>query len=221
MAVRRLVLLAALMACLTLAGPAWAGDITFSGSTPQGELTFNGIGSMLSIGSGFGGSGGPIDLVMSQFATCNPSCPITNGFLSLMAGPAIAGGSPGIWLFGAGTISIMGTIPGFGSSLLTANITSATFDLFHGGPSAFTATLSSVVLDAGFGTLQTLGGNALALTILVNANCENTGVGCAGQVLSDSVTVNANAIPEPATLSVLGVGLLAFGAGLRRRALAP
>ena len=61
MAVRRLILFAALAASLTLAAPAWAGSTSIPRQrfcTGQGALSFTpGLGNALTIGAGGGGNG--------------------------------------------------------------------------------------------------------------------------------------------------------------------
>jgi len=78
----------------------------------------------------------------------------------------------------------------------------------------------SIFLNTVFGTgYNWTGGSGDAITISLDANgCNNGGV-CSGEVDQAAASLQFSPIPEPATLSVLGVGLLALGTGLRRKML--
>ncbi len=233
MSLRSLLLCATLIAFLLGISPVWAGTITFSGAGAQGEMRFMGeAGNSLTIGTDFSGNlGAAINSIASQFAICNPSCGITGppssgiGYLTLMTGSEISEPSPGHYMFGpsggSGGVYIYGAIPALGipngTKLFSAQFSSATFNSFA-SMAMFYGTLnpSSIYLNPALGTFQFANGGAEAFSIDLNANCDGPG-GCAGLVLSDSVTVTANPISEPVTLSVLVAGLFALGAGLRKK----
>ena len=126
--------------------------------------------------------------------------------------------------FGAGTTgtlqglgSILGAvIAGFGSGLLDVDYTGAA-----NGNSAGAGASANAFFDTDSYS-DLLGGTAdvsLDTSFTSNnvpfTNC-NGGPGC----LQGSATVNANIIPEPGTLSILGLGLLGLAAVRRRRQVA-
>ena len=61
-----------------------------------------------------------------------------------------------------------------------------------------------------------LGGDD-GITISLQGNCSPTSSKCSGLVAPQAVSLQT--LPEPATLSVLGVGLLALGTGLKKKVL--
>ncbi len=233
MSLRRLLLCASLISFLLGVSPAWAGTLTFSGAAAQGEMHFDGGASnSLTIGTDYSGNlGAAINSVTSQFALCNPSCGVSGpppsgiGYLTLTTGSEISEPSPGLYNFGpsggAGGVSIYGAIPALGlpagTKLFSAQFSSATFNSFA-PMSIFNGSLnpSTIYLNPALGTFKFVNGGAEAFSIDLNANCDGPG-GCAGLVLSDSVTATANPIPEPATMSVLGAGLFALVMGLRKK----
>ena len=98
MAVRRLILFAALAASLTLAAPAWAGSLQFHGNSfvngGEGTLSFTpGLGNDLTISAGNGGNGA---LITDFFSTggasiCGGDCPIIGGYMTLTTGGETGG----------------------------------------------------------------------------------------------------------------------------------
>ena len=106
MAVRRLILSLALVACVALAGPAWAGSLQFHGNSfamgGQGDLSFTPGGS-LSITAGNGGMGA---LITDFFSTsCGGDCPVVGGYMTLTTGGQTSGFASGgafSYTFGAG-----------------------------------------------------------------------------------------------------------------------
>ncbi|HEX5284658.1 MAG TPA: PEP-CTERM sorting domain-containing protein [Bryocella sp.] len=72
----------------------------------------------------------------------------------------------------------------------------------------------------GAGGALTPGANATSYILIVNTNATSYSTGTIGLIDGGGTTVNGfmpGAAPEPSTLSLLGTGLLAAGAGLRRR----
>src|SRR5271157_2086211 len=127
MAARRLLLFVALVACLAVAGPAWAGALQFHGNSfndPMGNLRFTpGIGDDLTIGPGGGGQGALVtDFFSNGF--CFGDCQIVGGYMTLATGgetSGSAGGGAFNYTFGAGgLIQVFGKIPllGINSSTL-------------------------------------------------------------------------------------------------------
>src|SRR5271169_1998511 len=124
MAVKRLFLFAALVACLALGVPAWAGNLQFHGFdfAGQGQLSFMpGLNNTLTIGPGGGGSGALVtDFFNSGILPtfCGGDCNIVGGYLTLTTGPETSafsgGGSFSYGFGGGGMIQVIGTIPTLG-----------------------------------------------------------------------------------------------------------
>jgi PEP-CTERM motif len=230
MAVRRLILLATLVACLALTGPAWAGTLTFNGfdANGQGLLSFTpGLGNSLTIGAGNGGSGAMVTNLLTGGINpllCGGNCNIVGGYLTLASGPETGGFTGGgifSYSFGAGgNVKIMGEIPTLGINsptvLFMASLLPGTTFSGAGTVGSFLGqiNLASIVLAAGLGTYHYTGGSNDDLSFGISPSCSTGGI-CTGSLVQS--TTSLQTIPEPATLSVLGVGLFAFGAGLRRR----
>ena len=237
MAVRRLILIVALVACVALAGPAWAGSLQFHGNSfgsPMGNLNFTpGVGDALSISAGGGGNGA---LVTDFFTTgggalCGGDCAIVGGYMTLTTGGELSGSAGGgvfNYVFGAGgNIKIFGEIPLLGINtptlLFTANFTGGSFSGSSTvGSIIASINLASIMLNPALGTYHYSGANNNDISFNVSNSCGNPTMGnhglCTGQIVQSDTSFQT--IPEPATLSVLGVGLFTFGAGLRRRMLA-
>lgn len=228
MAVRKLVLCAILATCLAIVVPAWAGTLQFIGTTfsGQGALNFNpGMGNDLTIGAGNGGQGALITDLVNNLFVCGGDCAITGGYMTLTSGGETggsAGGGAFTYTFGAGgTIQIFGSIPSHGIN--SALIFSAQFlpgGIFTGagtiGSYVASLNLASIFLNPNLGTYKYVGGANDDISISINPACGNGG-NCNGSIFNSSTVIQT--IPEPATLSVLGAGLFAFGAGLRRKML--
>jgi len=231
MVVRRLTLCAVMVFCLAVAGPVWAGTLTFNGtsSTGQGALNFTpGMGDSLTIGAGAGGLGALVTDLISSFPICGGDCTITGGYLTLKSGGETSGSATGLtfgYTFGAGgTLSVIGGIAGLGiannSTLLTVSfLPNATFSgaittgVFQGALNLATLSLNATILNA-LGGIKFTGGSHDDITISLDDVCQMGGK-CNGPILASTTAFQF--IPEPATLSVMGVGLFAFGAGLRRK----
>jgi len=226
MAVRKMILIAAFVACLALAGPAWAGTLTFNGfdATGQGDLSFTpGVGNTFTIGPGAGGNGALVTNLINTVGLCGGTCSIINGYLTLTSGPETSGfASGGIfsYTFGAGgSVQVVGEIPILGintpTTLFTASLLPGT--TFSGaganGSCLGQLNLSSIVLAPALGVYHYIGASNDELSFNVDPAC-STGGKCTGTLIQS--TTSLTTIPEPATLSVLGAGLFAFGAGLRR-----
>ena len=226
MAVRRLILFAALAASLTLAAPAWAGTIQFHGNDfmGQGDLSFTpGLGNALTIGPGGGGNGALVTDFFNTNGFCGGDCSIVGGYMTLTTGGEISGMSGGgafNYQFGnGGTIKVVGEIPILGINTPTVLFTASfLMGSFTGGGSIGSLTaginLASIMLNPALGIYHYTGGNTNDITFNVSPTCSTGGI-CTGTIIQSDTTLQT--IPEPATLSVLGVGLFAFGTGLRRR----
>ena len=235
MIVRRLTLCAVMVVCLTLAGSAWAGSLDFNGTNiaGQGLLNFTpGIGDKLTIGAGNGGLGALISNMLSSPAICGGgNCAVTGGYATLLTGSETMGSHGGgafSYTFGAGgTFTIIGGIAplgiGNGSTLLTFSfLPGSTFSGFGAvGLFSGNVNLSSIMLNpllnAAIGSHSFTGASDFLESISLNGACQ-TGGKCFGAV--QVADANLQFIPEPATLSVLGGGLFAVGAGLRRKMVA-
>jgi len=232
MAVRRLILCVALLACVAFTAPAWAGSLQFHGNAfanPQGSLSFTpGIGDALTIGAGNGNSGA---LITDFFSTgggaiCGGDCGIVGGYLTLTTGGETSGFASGgvfAYSFGSGgTIKVFGEIPVLGINTPTL-LFSATFlsGSFSGSGSVGSVTaaidLASIALNPALGVYKYSGATDDDISFNLSGTC-GTGGKCLGAIVQADVSYQT--IPEPATLSVLGIGLFAFGAGLRRKMLA-
>jgi hypothetical protein len=230
MAVRKVLLLAALVVCLTLTCPVWAGTLTFNGFmvNGQGLLSFSpGIGNTLTIGAGNGANGALVSNLLENVGLACPggNCPIMSGFLTLTTGPETGGSSGGgifSYNFGAGgLVKIIGAIPTLGINnpntvLFSASLLPGT--TFSGAGSVASVigqlNLASIMLAAQLGSYHFTGGSNDDLSFNINPGC-STGGPCTGSLVQSTTALQT--IPEPATLSILGVGLFTFGAGLRRR----
>jgi len=230
MTARNLTLCAILAMCLALTRPAWAGTIEFTGTDVNGQGAMNfdpgAVGNLLTIGAGGGGNGALITDLVNTLGICGGDCIITGGYMTVSSGGYLGGGScsGGICSYsfgGGGTLDIMGGIASKGiangSTLLTATFNNGTL-LITGSVGTFAGALNlaSIALNSALGTYNYIGASGDAITISLNGNCSSGGV-CSGLV--DQASVSLQTIPEPATLSVLGVGLFVFGAGLRRKLL--
>jgi len=231
MAVRRLTLLAALLVCMAFTATAWAGTVTFNGFSlnGQGALNFTpGLGNSLTIGAGNGGNGALVTDFFSNFGggLCGGDCSIVGGYLTLTTGPetsGFAGGGVFSYNFGAGgVLDIFGKIPALGINsntlLLTASFLPGT--AFSGAGTVGSVlgqiNLASIMLAPQLGVYKFTGASNDDLSFNINPGCA-TGGHCTGSLIQSTTALQA--IPEPATLSVLGVGLFAFGAGLRKKML--
>ncbi len=228
MAVRKLVLCAILAMCLALVVPAWAGTLTFTGTdlAGQGALNFTpGMGDALTIGPGGGGQGALITDLINNIFICGGDCGIAGGYLTLTSGGQTggsAGGGSFTYTFGAGGLmQIFGSIPSHGIN--SALIFSASFlpgGIFTGsgtvGTYVASVNLGSIFLNPNLGSYKFSGGSNIDTSVTINQACGNGG-NCNGLIFNSNTAIQT--IPEPATLSVLGVGLFVFGAGLRRKML--
>ncbi len=231
MAVRRLILFATLVGCLVLASTAGADSYTFNApfqSTGQGFLTFTGgAGDSLTIGAGNGGNGALITDFFNTQGICGGDCSIVGGYIKLTSGGetmAFASGGSFSYTFGAGgSEQIFGKIPSLGinsSTLLfsASFLPGATFagsTLTGVGSYASNINTNSIVLNAALGKYHYISGSGDDLSFSITGNCGTSTIGTCQDAINQSV--NMFVISEPATLSVLGVGLFAFGTGLRRK----
>jgi PEP-CTERM motif len=227
MAGRRFISSAILAMCLAVAVPAWAGTLQFNGLNPngQGALSFTpGIGNTLTIGAGDGGSGGLETDFFNTVGFCIGDCSIVGGYITLSTGPETGGFANGsIWSYqygAGGTLKITGEIPFLGINsptvlFMAAFLPGTTFS-GSGTVGSFLGqiNLATIALAAQLGTYQYSGASNDELTVSIDPGCAGGGV-CTGDVIQSLTTVQT--IPEPGTLSVLGVGLFFCGAGLHWR----
>lgn len=233
MTVRRVILCVALVACLAFAGSAWAGSsLQFHGNSfgdPQGNLSFTpGVGDALTISAGGGVNGALITdfLTTGGGAICGGDCQIVGGYMTLTTGGQTSGSVSGgvySYIFGAGgTINIFGAVPLLGINtstlLFTANFTGGSFSGSGSVASIVAAiNLASITLNPALGLYKYSGASNDDISFNVSPSCSTGGL-CTGQIVQSDTSFQT--IPEPAALSVLGVGLFTSGTGLRRRILA-
>jgi len=187
------------------------------------------VGNTLTVGSDGTNPGALIQSLFDTVGLCGAGgCNITGGYLTLTSGGYLGGGgcSGGncSYTFGAGgAIDVFGTVTtSLGTS--SGHLFSATFttgDSFHvaGTVGTFAGGLSIpsiTFFGPAFGKYTFTGGSGDAITISLNTNCSGGGK-CTGLVDQASASVQTTTIAEPATMSVLGTGLLALGTGLRRK----
>lgn len=215
----KLLLGAVLISCTMLTGPAWAGSITFDGFSPggQGTLKFKaGTGDRLTVGAGGGGLGALISQLFTFSGACSPNCSVTNGYLILTTGGQTSSVG-GVYTFGSAgsSIEIFGDLPGMGNTpevLLQATFNSETL---FGGDFHGLLNLSSILLNPAIGTFTYNSGSSDAITFNLMGSCNASG--CHGLVNNADVVLTTT--PEPASLGLLGTGLLAVGCVLRKKLL--
>jgi len=230
MAIYRLILLSAVASCLVLAVPAGAGTLQFHGSDfgGQGALSFTpGLGNSLTVTAGAGGNGALVTDFLTSYGTCGGDCSVVGGYMTLSTGGQLAcagggctGGGAFSYSFGAGgNIKIVGEIPTLGINtptiLFTASFVSGSF-AGTGGVASVVAgiNLASIVLAQQLGQYNYSGGDNDDIAFNVSPTCSTGGI-CSGTIVESDTSFQT--IPEPATLSVLGVGLFTVANGLRRR----
>jgi len=223
MVVRKLTLLTM---CLALSSPVWAGTLQFAGNdiSGQGLLSFTpGAGAELTIGSGNGGNGALITDFLNTTGVCSGNCSITAGYLTLTTGTEASStffpGGVSYTFNSGGSIKVIGGIPFLGIAN-GGTLFSATFGpgggiAIFGDSGSFGGgmNLASIVLNPLLGAYEFSAGHDNEFAFNFDPACA-TGGSCTGTISQSTLQL---AIPEPATLSVLGAGLFAFGAGLRRK----
>jgi hypothetical protein len=199
---------------------AFADTLSWSILPNVGVYSFAGGTSPL-IGSGIG-------VQSVQDTTTGVSFNIFNGLLNFTTGPGSGGWSWGAGLPGINELNLTGCIDNVTflgsctsssptSALFTDDFTSAT--IFPFGPN-FDVTLGNIAGTLNAGLAQSLGVSAAIPSGVYNTTAQIGGIYGSSfsnvPNLGGSINSDPQGLPEPATLTLLGIGLLALG-GLPRR----
>ena len=230
MPLRRLTLLAAVILSLALSSPVWAGTLQFTGDSLNGQgllslnPTQNGGSGILSIAAGNGGNGALITAFLNDLGICAGSCGIAGGYLTLSTGTEASQtffpGGVSYTFNAGGSLHIIGGVPTLGlangSTLLTGTFMPGAGITIFGQSGSFQGgiNLNSIVLNPAFGKFGYQSGHVNEFGFNIDGGACLTGGICTGTISQSTVQFT---VPEPATLSVLGIGLFASGAGLRRK----